>query len=272
MRPSYLRSLLTTIAKRAGKCGVALFILGFIPAASAEQAYLAVATNFRHAAESLTEDFETTTGHTLTLTTGSTGKLYAQIVHGAPFDVFLAADTTRPQRLETTGQAVLGSRQTYAIGQLVLWSKTTPQQPLDGPAYLTTASFRNLAMANPALAPYGAAARQVLQNLGLQKSLQRKIVMGQNIGQAFALVATGNAELGFVALSNVQARPHQQGAYWLVPQDLYTPIQQQGVLLTRAKNNKAAIAFMAYLRSPRAQNLIIDYGYQGTQITRKPAE
>ena len=258
------------ISRRASLFGSALLAVCLLPAASAEQAYLAAATNFRHAAESLSRDFEAATGHSIILSTGSTGMLYAQIIHGAPFDIFLAADAARPKRLEDAGQIVPGSRQTYAIGQLVLWSPVTNGQRLDGRSVLTRANFAKLAMANPALAPYGAAAQEVLQELDLDEALQEKIVTGQNIGQTFALVATGNAELGFVALSSVQALKRRKSAYWLVPQVLYTPIEQQGVLLASAQDNAAAIAFMAYLKTPQAQRLIAKHGYKASDRLTEP--
>ena len=197
--------------------------------------------------------------HRLRVAVGSTGKLYAQILHGAPFDVLLAADQERPVLLERAGLAVPGSRRTYAIGRLTLWSADPERVQGDIPALLTAGNFRRLAMANPDLAPYGAAAREVLTGFGLYGALDKKIVTAENIGQTYAMVATGNAEIGFVAASGV--RSTGEGSRWDVPADLHAPIRQDAVLLSRAENNIAALAFLDFLRTDRARAIISGYGY-----------
>ena len=230
--------------------------------ASAGDAVVAVAANFSEAAEHLATNFEDTSKHTLIITTGSTGKLYAQIRHGAPFDILLAADQHRPQLLETASQAVAGSRFTYAIGRLTLWSLDPNRIPDAGPAILRAGTFDKLAIANPDLAPYGAAARETLEALGLFNTLRHRIVMGENIGQAHALVATGNADVGFVALSYVLSpRNRQKGSRWDVPQHLYTPIRQDAVLLKHGIDNPAALAFLDYLKMKASRAVIESFSY-----------
>lgn len=233
--------------------------------AHAGDALVAVAANFKDIVERIQLDFEAATDHRLTLSVGSTGMLYAQIVNGAPYDVMLSADQARPIRLEAEGQAVAGSRFTYAVGRLVLWSAdATLIPPGDDrpPALLTDGGFRRLALAQPDLAPYGAAARDVLQAYNVWDSFRPKLVMGENIGQTFAMVATGNAELGFVAWSSVLARPEDaRGSAWLPPQGFYAPVRQDAVLLSRAADNPAATAFLAFLQCPAARAVIIEFGY-----------
>jgi molybdate transport system substrate-binding protein len=261
---------MTGQAKRPsrGKRTVALPLLcGLIAAllpgtASAAEALVAVAGNFSEVIERLESDFETATGHNLTVTTGSTGKLYAQIENGAPFDIMLAADRRRPELLEKEGLAVAGSRFTYAVGRLTLWSPDPGRVAADGAETLRAGHFRKLAIANPDLAPYGEAARETLAALDLLEALGDRIVMGENIGQAYALVATGNAELGLVALSYViSPRNRMPGSRWEVPQELYTPIRQEAILLVRAADNVAARAFLEYLKSDGARAVIQSFGY-----------
>lgn len=236
--------------------------LVLVPPAAAEKATVAVAANFSEVVERLAKDFKAESGHELTFAVGSTGKLYAQIGNGAPFDVFLAADQERPERLEGEGLAVAGSRFTYASGRLALWSPEPGRVDEDGTATLRQGDFRLLAIANPDLAPYGAAARQALENLELWDGLEGKIVMGETVGQAYALVASGNAELGFVALSYVLSpRNKKPGSRWDVPPGLHAPINQDAVLLSRAAGNPAARAFLAFLRSAEAKAVIESYGY-----------
>ncbi len=228
----------------------------------AEEALVAVAANFKEVADHLQADFESKGQHRLTLSAGSTGKLFAQIANGAPFDVLLAADQLRPERLEAEGLAVPGSRFTYALGYLTLWSVDPEAIGADGAGILSAGAFRRLAIANPALAPYGVAARQALKALDLQDKLADRIVMGENIGQTFAMVATGNAELGLVARSYVASpRNGRPGSRWDLPDHLYEPIRQDAVLLTRAQDNAAARAFLDYLRSKDARGIIAGYGY-----------
>ena len=224
--------------------------------ASAGEVSVAVAANAAEAVEALAADFERRTGHRVTVTVGSTGKLYAQILHGAPFDVFLAADQERPRLLVEQGLAVADSQRTYAIGRLVLWSS---DPTLEASAEtLRESSFRRLAIANPDLAPYGAAARATLRELSLWESLRPKIVVGENVGQSFTMAASGNAELGFVALSSVLS---QGGSYWVVPPDMYSPIRQDAVLLDRAGGNTAARAFHLFLGSPKTLATIESFGF-----------
>ncbi len=239
-----------------------LLLLSLAAPAAAEEAVVAVAANFTEVVERLEADFERDSGHTVTFVAGSTGKLYAQITNGAPFDVFLSADQERPERLEKERLAVAGSRFTYATGRLALWSSEPGRVGGDGAATLRQGEFRRLAIANPALAPYGAAAKETLEKLGLWDRFKDRIVMGETIGQAHAMVASGNAELGFVALSSVLSpRTATKGSRWDVPPDLHAPIHQDAVLLSRAAGNAAARGFLDFLRSEKARAVIRSYGY-----------
>jgi molybdate transport system substrate-binding protein len=240
--------------------GMAWLCFGVGPAAAGE-ASIAVAANFTAPMAKLAAMFETQTGHKLTVSYGSTGKLYTQIKNGAPFDVLLAADDVRPARLEQEGEGVAGSRFTYAIGKLVLWS-AKPGYVDDKGDVLKSGSFAHLALASPKLAPYGAAAQSYLEKTGLWAQLQPKLITGESITQAYQFVATGNAELGFIALSQVERDGKvSSGSFWLVPQGMYDPIRQDGVLLVRGKGNEAAEAFLVFLRSAPAKTLIKGYGY-----------
>ena len=227
--------------------------------ASAEEALIAVAANFAEALAEVERAFEGAGRHRLRVAVGSTGKLYAQILHGAPFDILLAADQERPILLERAGLAVRGSRRTYAVGRLALWSADPERIQGDVPTLLADGSFRRLAMANPALAPYGVAAREVLQGFGLYAALREKIVTAENIGQTYAMVATGNAEIGFVAASAPRATG--EGSRWDVPSDLHAPIRQDAALLARAANNVAAQEFLDFLHGKRAGAIISAFGY-----------
>ncbi|MFQ5642438.1 MAG: molybdate ABC transporter substrate-binding protein [Thiogranum sp.] len=225
---------------------------------AAEEVRLAVASNFSVAITALAKHFEEDTGNRITLIFGSTGKHYAQIINGAPFDAFLAADMERPERLEQEGAALPGSRFTYAVGKLVLWSPKAGYVDTDG-AVLERGAFRHLAIANPKLAPYGRAAREVLQARGVWGALGPRTVRGENIGQAFQFVRSGNAELGFVARSQVSWPGHPvTGSWWEIPQDLYTPIRQQAVLL---KENAVARAFLSFMKTDSSRALIRAFGY-----------
>ena len=245
-------------------CGaLALLAAVALPAPlRADSALIAVAANFAEAAEAVAADFAAASGHEVTLATGSTGKLYAQVTKGAPFDALLAADSQRPHRLEAKGHAVEGSRFTYAVGRLVLWSPDPAMIGADGAATLAQGDFDHLAIANPDLAPYGLAARQALGHLGLWADLQGRIVMGQNIGQAFSMVATGNAALGLVAGSYVASpRNDQPGSAWPVPAAAHDPIRQDAVLLAHGADNAAAGAFLDYLQGPDGRETIARFGY-----------
>ena len=223
-----------------------------------EEIRVAAASNFAGAMKAVAGHFEARTGHTVTPVFGATGTQYAQIVNGAPFAVFFAADVDRPARLEAAGLAVPGSRFTYARGRLVLWSRR-PDYVDDGGKVLRAGNFRHLAIANPKLAPYGGAARAVLQARGHWAALRRKLVRGENIAQAFQFVMSGNAELGFVAWAQVM-RPGQplEGSHWMVPQALYPPIEQQAVLLREVPSARALLDFV---RTSEARRVIREYGY-----------
>ncbi len=227
----------------------------------AEVVQVAVAANFTEPAKALATVFEKTTGHQAKLSFGATGAFYSQIKNGAPFDVLLAADDERPKRLEAEGDAVPGSRFTYAVGQLVLWSAKPGF--VDGKGQvLKNGQFNKLSIANPKNAPYGAAAVQAMEKMGLAASLQPKLVTGESIGQAYNFIATGNAELGFVAMSQVlQGGELKSGSMWVVPAALHEPIVQDAIILKRAAGNPAAQAWMALLRSPETQAFIRGFGY-----------
>lgn len=234
----------------------------FTSSAIADEVKVAVAANFTAPMQAIAPAFEKATGHTLVASFGATGQFYAQINNGAPFDVFLSADDLTPARLEREGATVPGSRFTYAIGSLVLWSADASY--LDGTdAALRAGQFRHLAIANPKTAPYGLAATQVLARLGLSEAVQGKLVEGQNITQTHQFVSTGNAELGFVALSQVYTDGKLgSGSAWIVPAALYDPIRQDAVILKPGMNNPAAAALVEYLKGPEAARVIESFGYK----------
>lgn len=223
---------------------------------------VAVASNFTRAMEEISTRFQQQSGHQLQIAYGSSGKFYAQIQHGAPFQVFLSADQAKPAALIKNGLALADSRFSYAIGALALWSQD--EQLVDNKAkVLTTSNFTKLAIANPKLAPYGAAAMQTLTKLGLNNQLQDKLVLGENISQTYQFVVTGNAQLGFVALSQVMAEGTvSKGSFWPVPAELHDPIKQDAVLLKNAENSPVAQAFIEYLQSEEARQIIEKYGYK----------
>ncbi|MBU1329284.1 MAG: molybdate ABC transporter substrate-binding protein [Gammaproteobacteria bacterium] len=229
--------------------------------ALADEVHVAVAANFTAPFKAIAPTFEQATGHKLVASFGATGQFYAQINNGAPFDVLLAADSSTPARLEREGQTVAGSRFTYAIGSLVLWSAAAGY--LDGSdAALKAGQFKHLAIANPKAAPYGLAATQVLAKLGLSEATQGKRVEGQSITQTYQFIATGNAELGFVALSQVYKDGQlNSGSAWIVPSELYEPIKQDAVMLKRGAHNPAAAALMDYLKGAQATRIIHSFGY-----------
>ena len=236
--------------------------LAFAGSALAGQVQVAVAANFSAPMQAIAAEFEKSSGHKVLTAIGSTGQLYAQISHGAPFDVLLAADDGTPARLESEGASVPGSRFTYAVGALALWSAQAGYVDDQG-AVLKTGTFRHLAIANPQTAPYGLAATQVLDKLGLTRAVAGKLVEGQSIAQAHQFVASGNAELGFVALSQVYKDGKLTGgSAWMVPAELHEPIRQDAVLLNRGRDNPAAVALLDYLRGEQAATLIRAYGYQ----------
>lgn len=230
------------------------------PGSDAPGARIAVAANFKPAMDALEARFEAASDYELTVSTGSTGKLYAQIRAGAPFDIFLAADAQRPQLLEAEGFAENGSRFTYALGALVLWA---PARAETAPANLHEPPPRRVAIANPELAPYGRAAQQAIKAAGLDEVFNGRLVMGENIGQAFTYIDTGNAELGFVARSQfLTLTEDKRGGFWPVPDAYHSPIRQDAVLLSRGASNPAAMEFTEFLKSAEAAAIIAAFGYK----------
>lgn len=230
-------------------------------AAHAAEVKVAVAANFIGPMQVIAADFAKATGHAATLSSGSTGKFYAQIKSGAPFEVFLAADDTTPAKLDKEGAAVANTRFTYATGKLVLWSPK-PDLVDDQGAVLRSGNFQHIALAAPKLAPYGQAAVEAMTRLGLLDQLAPRFVQGESIGQTFAFVSSRNAELGFVALSQVWADGKlRSGSAWVVPARLHAPIRQDAVLLERGRDNPAAAALLDYLRSDAAKAVIRAFGY-----------
>lgn len=229
--------------------------------ARADEVQVAVAANFAVPLARLGEGFTAATGHSLRISAGATGKFYSQIVAGAPFEVLIAADDETPRKLIAEGLAVAGSNFTYAVGKLVLWS-AQPGLVDDQGAVLAAGRFAHLAIANPKVAPYGAAGLEVLKARGLGEAVAPKLVTAESIAQAYQFVSTGNAELGFVALSQV-AVPGKPtvGSYWLVPSNLYGEIRQDAVLLRAGANKPAAAALLAYLKGAKARELIKSFGY-----------
>lgn len=230
--------------------------------ASADDVQVAVAANFTAPMQALAAGFEKDTGHKLVASYGATGQFYSQIKNGAPFQVFLAADDSTPAKLESEGETVAGSRFTYAIGSLVLWSAKAGYVDDKGEV-LKRNAFKHLAIANPKTAPYGLAATQVMEKMGLTDAVKPKLVEGQSITQALQFVSTGNAELGFVALSQVYKDGKvTSGSAWLVPAGLHEPIKQDAVILNKGKDSAAARALVDYLRGDKAAAVIKSYGYQ----------
>ncbi|WPL19072.1 Molybdate-binding periplasmic protein precursor [Thiorhodovibrio winogradskyi] len=237
--------------------------LGLTNIAQAEEVSVAVAANFTGPMKEITAAFAEDTGHQAKTAFGSSGKFYAQISNGAPFDVFLSADAATPARLAQDGLTVPGSDFTYALGTLVLWSADADFIPAgEGAAVLQNGKFRKLAIANPKTAPYGAAAMATMRALGVEDAITPKFVQGENIAQTYQFISTGNAELGFVALSQVvQDGEIGSGSGWLVPGDLHEPIRQDAVILKRGADNPAAQALIDYLQGERARVIIRAYGY-----------
>ncbi|MDC0610982.1 molybdate ABC transporter substrate-binding protein [Vibrio sp.] len=234
---------------------VATLVMGV---AQADTAVVAVANNFFGPMKALNKDFTQATSDSLEISTGSTGQLYSQIVNGAPFDLFFAADTVRPQKLVKEGKGF--DEFTYAKGTLVLWSEKTG---LELKSLLDAGKFNHLAIADPKLAPYGLAAQQSLKKMKLWDKVSDKLVMGKGLNPTYQFVVTGNAELGFVAKSQVfQEGQYKDGSFWEVPTSDYAEIQQDAVTLASGKTNKAAQAFLDYLKTDRAQAIIKSYGYQ----------
>lgn len=230
--------------------------------AHADEVQVAVAANFTAPIQAIAKDFEKDTGHKLVAAYGATGQFYTQIKNGAPFEVFLAADDSTPAKLESEKETVPGSRFTYAVGTLALWSATEGYVDAKGDV-LKANQYHHLSIANPKAAPYGLAATQVLDKLKLTDATKAKIVEGQNITQAFQFVSTGNAELGFVALSQIYKDGKvTSGSAWVVPAELHDPIKQDAVILNKGKDNPAAKALVDYLKGPKAAAIIKSYGYE----------
>ncbi|MDP5237965.1 molybdate ABC transporter substrate-binding protein [Uliginosibacterium sp. 31-16] len=240
-----------------------LFLLaGLAAPAFADEVKVAVAANFTAPMQKIAAEFEKDTGHKALVSTGATGAFYAQIKNGAPFEVFLSADDETPAKLEAEGAGVKGSRFTYAIGKLVLWSAKPGFVDAKGEV-LKKGDYAKLSLANPKTAPYGAAGVEVLKKLGVFDAVQPKIVQGENISQAFQFVSTGNAELGFVALSQVwQDGALKSGSAWIVPQADYAPIRQDAILLANGAGKPAAEALLKYLQGDKAKAVIKSYGYE----------
>tara|TARA_R110002073_G_scaffold116174_11_gene254481 strand:- start:3719 stop:4486 length:768 start_codon:yes stop_codon:yes gene_type:complete len=244
--------------------GIWLFVLltgmgALISTARAEQLTVAVASNFAPVMKAIVPSFEQQTGHQVKLIFASSGKIYAQIRHGAPYDMFFSADQKTPQALERDGETLSGSRLTYAIGRLTLWSPKTGLALNDG-QILADDQIKKLAIANPRLAPYGLAAQEVLQALGLWDKVTPRLVRGENIAQTYHFVSSSNADLGFVALS--QVRQNGAGTCWIIPDSLYSPLRQDAVILKHAGQNPAAPALLAYLQQPDVRRTLKAFGYR----------
>jgi len=253
---------------------ISLLLSSSATSASRDKATVGVATNFLPTIQALKKDFEATTSHKLTIVSGASGKLFAQIIHGAPLDIFLSADQRLPEKLAQIGLSEKNSGFSYATGRLAVWfpnqAITLPRSDITGKDL--TALLRDslrIAQANETLAPYGLASVQVMQSLGVFEELKPRIVRGENIGQTFSMISSGNADAGFIAFAQaILKRPlqaniatPQKDQYWLVDESLHEPIHQDAVLLKRATNNPAASAFIGYLRSPAARKIIREAGY-----------
>jgi molybdate transport system substrate-binding protein len=249
----------TTVTSRTRLALLPLSLLALsVGSARAAEVRIAVAANFTAAASEIARAFEAAAGNRVLLVSGSTGKHFAQIRSGAPFDLLLGADVERPRRLEEDGPGIVGSRFTYARGRLVLWSPRAGFVDPEG-SILARGGFRHLAIANPRLAPYGAAARQVLESLELWDELEHKIARGENVAQALHFVASGNAELGFLAASQITPEQNRQGSFWVVPEALHSPIEQQAVMV---RDSAAARDFLDFLRGDLAREIIRAHGYE----------
>ena len=250
---SGLRSVLPAVAGALLACGLN---------AHAATVHIAVASNFTTTLKVIATEFERASGHTVSTSSASTGKLYSQIKNAAPFDIFLAGDEATAARLENDGLAVPNSRFTYAVGRLALWSADAALVDAKGDV-LKTGKFTRLALASPKAAPYGVAAVETLRKLHLMSALEPKFVTGESIAQAYSFVASGNVPLGFVALSQVMENSQlKSGSMWLVPAELHAPLKQDAVLLTRARTNPAAIAFMEFLKADSSRATIRSFGYE----------
>ena len=239
---------------------IALLLL--VTSVRAAEVKVAVAANFAQPMKDIAAEFEKDTGHKVNLTQGATGKFYAQITNGAPFEVFLSADDETPSKLVKEGKAIAATQFTYAIGRLVLWS---PDEKLvdQGGGVLKTDKFKFLSIANARVAPYGRAAVQTMQKLGVLTAIEPRVVQGESISQTYQFVTSGNAQLGFVALSQVwDSGKLKSGSAWIVPEDMHEQLKQDIVLLNPGKESKAATALVDYLKSDKARKVIERYGYK----------
>jgi len=244
------------------KLGLLGVLLMVAQVAQAGEVRVAVAANFTAPMQEIAPLFEQASGHKVSLSFGSTGKFYAQIKQGAPYDVLVSADSKTPQKLDGDGLTVPGSRFVYALGKLVLWS-AQPGMVDDKGAVLRKGGYNKLAIGDPKLAVYGTAAQETLEELGLWKPVQGKLVRGENITQTYQFAASGNAELGFIALSQItKGGKVSEGSWWIVPKHYYSPIEQSAVMLSSAKDAAAAQAFLAFLKGSQAATVIRSYGYE----------
>ena len=255
----YRRQVLRALSCCWMGCWMACLLLACADRKERVAAHVAVAANFTEAAKEISRLFEQRTGFETLLSFGSTGQLFTQITQDAPFEVFLAADDTTPEKAVAAGLGMADSVFTYAVGRIALFSKTIDLT--DGEAALRSGAFQKIAIANPVTAPYGAAAVEALEALGIHAQLAARIVQGNNIAQTFQFVETGNAEIGFVALSQVIGKEGR--SVWIVPQDLYSPLRQDAVLLKKGSENRAARAFISFLKSKDAVSILEKYGYDG---------
>jgi molybdate transport system substrate-binding protein len=250
----------------AGRYTPVFLAMLFVLPAGAEQLTVAVASNFQQPAQALGEKFEASSGQPVRVTTASTGKLYAQIANGAPFDVLLAADTARPLLLEESGLGVKGTRFTYAVGRLVLWSGDPAMSGANCEQALANLGKRRLAIANPLTAPYGEAAKEYLEVAGLWQAVQPQLVYGENIAQTLHFVVTGGASFGLIAHSQaIDKRLPEAACSRLIPQEMHAPLEQQAILLSRAEKNKTAVEFLAFVAGMVGRQAIEEYGYSVAQ-------
>ena len=248
--------------KFIGQIVIFFLCTGLVSQVNAEEVNVAVAANFIVPMKIIAQEFEQQTGNRIQLSSGSTGSFYAQIKNGAPFHVFLAADDKTPQKIEKEELSVKGTRFTYAIGRLVLWSKQENYVDAKGDI-LRSNKFDRIAIANPKTAPYGQAAIEVLGKLNLLTEISPKLVQAESIAQTYQFVSSRNAQLGFVALSQViSGGKILEGSGWIVPKNLYSPIRQDAILLEKGKANLAAIALLNYLQGEKAKTIIRSYGYE----------
>ncbi|WP_281560664.1 molybdate ABC transporter substrate-binding protein [Thalassomonas sp. RHCl1] len=247
-----------------------LLLLTFVSnLAAAEVIHVAAASNFTAPMKQIVKEFEQISGHKVRLAFGASGKFFAQIQHGAPFQVLLSADQAKPLALEQAGYTVPKSRFTYAIGTLALWS-VKPNFKVEDASVLSQGAYNKLALANPKLAPYGLAAVEVLEKLSLKEATRSKWVQGENIAQTYQFTGTGNADLGFVSLSQIIVNGQiKQGSAWIIPDHFHRPIRQDAVLLKRGENSEAAQALLRFIKSEQAKKIIMAYGYHPPALERK---